>query len=57
VLKLTIASEADPYLLSAALIKGIAVTVLQRVPDEKRGEIAVETARLLRDRLHAYGII
>jgi hypothetical protein len=57
VLKLVIASEADPYLLSGALVEGIASTILQRVPDEKRGEVAVEAVRMLRDRLHAYGIV
>jgi hypothetical protein len=57
VLKLVIASEADPYLLSGAMIEGIASTILQRIPDEKRGEVGLEAVRLLRDRLHAYGIV
>jgi hypothetical protein len=57
VLKLVIASDADPYLLSGALVEGIASTILQRIPDEKRGEVGVEAVRLLRDRLHAYGIV
>jgi hypothetical protein len=57
VLKLVIASEADPYLLSGALVEGIASTILQRIPNEKRGEVGVDAMRLLRDRLHAYGIV
>ena len=57
VLKLVIASEADPYLLSGALIEGIASTITQCIPDEKRGEVGLEAVRLLRDRLHAYGIV
>jgi hypothetical protein len=57
ILKLVVASEADPYLLSGALVEGIASTLMQRIPDEKRSEVGVETVRLLRDRLHAYGIV
>jgi hypothetical protein len=56
-LKLVIASEADPYLLSGALIEGIAATILLRVPEERRGEVAVEAVRLLRDRFQGHGII
>jgi hypothetical protein len=57
VLKLVIASEADPYLLSGALVEGIASTILQRIPEERRGATGVEAMRLLRDRLHTYGIV
>lgn len=57
VMKLVIASEADPYLLSGALIEGIAATILQRIPEERRGEVAVEAVRLLRDRFRSHGII
>lgn len=57
VLKLVIASEADPYLLSGALVEGIASTILQRIPEERRGAAGVEAVRLLRDRLHIYGIV
>jgi hypothetical protein len=56
-LKLVIASEADPYLLSGAFVEGIASTILQRIPEGQRGEVGVEAVRLLRDRLHAYGIV
>ena len=56
-LKLVIASEADPYLLSGALVEGIASTIVRRIPDEKHGEVGVEAVRMLRDRLHAYGIV
>ncbi|MEJ0015738.1 MAG: hypothetical protein WDN25_04080 [Acetobacteraceae bacterium] len=55
--KLVIRSNADPYLLSGALIEGIATTIAQQVPPEKRGEVAVEAVRLLRDRLAALGAI
>jgi hypothetical protein len=57
VLKMVIASEADPYLLSAALLEGIAATVLLRIPDEMRGKVGIEAVRLLRERLDAYGIV
>jgi hypothetical protein len=57
VMKLVIASEADPYLLVGALVEGIACAMVQRIPVERRAEAGVEAVRLLRDRLHAYGIV
>ncbi len=49
-----IAGSADPYLLAGALVEGIAMTVASRVPEAKRGGVAIETVRLLRDRLVAH---
>jgi hypothetical protein len=56
-MKLTIASEADPYMLAGALIEGITATIMDRIPPEKRLDVAIETVRLLRDRLATRGII
>lgn len=56
-LKLTIRSEADPYLLIGQLVEGIAETVVRRIPAEKQGEVAVNTIRLFCDRLEARGVI
>ncbi|MEJ0017562.1 MAG: hypothetical protein WDN25_13545 [Acetobacteraceae bacterium] len=56
-LKQVIRSDADPYLLSGAMIEGLVATIVERVPPEKRGEVAVEAVRLLRDRLAARGAI
>ena len=56
-LNVVIASAADPYLVSAALIEGLAATVAQKVRDAKRREVSVEVVRLLRDRLHLHGAI
>jgi hypothetical protein len=39
------------------LIEGIAVTVAQRMPVERQGDVAVETVRLLRDRFRTHGTI
>jgi hypothetical protein len=50
-LNAVIGSAADPYLVSAALIEGIAQTVAQKIPIAKQGDVAVEVVRLLRDRL------
>ena len=47
-LNVVIASAADPYLVSAALIEGLATTVAQKGPDEKQGEVSVAVMRLLR---------
>ena len=56
-MKMAIASEADPYMLAGALIEGIAVTVAQKIPPERQGDVAVQCVRLLRDRLAARGAI
>jgi hypothetical protein len=56
-LNVVIASDADPYLVSAALIEGLATTVTQKLPDAKRGELSVKVVRLLRDRLRLHGAI
>lgn len=54
-LKLTVRSEADPYLLIGQLVEGITETVLRRIPADKQGEVAVDTIRLFCDRLRARG--
>ena len=56
-LNVVIASAADPYLISAALIEGVALTVAQKVPLAKQGEVSVEVVRLLRDQLRLHGAI
>jgi hypothetical protein len=56
-LKLTIRSEADPYLLIGQLVEGIAVAAKSRIPPEKQTEVGMETLGLLRNRLAALGVI
>lgn len=56
-IKVVIVSEADPYLLAGAMLEGVAATIAQKVPAERRGTVAVEAVRLLRDRLRAWGAI
>jgi hypothetical protein len=56
-LNVVIASAADPHLVSAALIEGLAATVAQKVPDAKQCEVPVEVVRLLRNRLQLHGVI
>jgi hypothetical protein len=56
-LKMVIASDADPYLLAGALVEGIAATISARIPPERQGEVAVEIVRLLGDRLETRGAI
>ncbi len=57
VIKLAIGSGADPYLLIGALIEGVAATIDQRVPAQCQGITAVQTVRILLDRLKAHGVI
>jgi hypothetical protein len=56
-LKTVVASDADPYPLAGAPVEGIAATISARIPPERQGQVAVETVRLLRDRLRARGAI
>jgi hypothetical protein len=56
-MKMVIASEADPYMLAGALIEGIAATVAQNIPPERQGDVAEQCVRLLRDRLAERGAI
>jgi hypothetical protein len=56
-LNAVIPGPADPYLISAALIEGLARTVVQKIPLAKQGHVAVEIVRLLRDRLQEAGVI
>jgi hypothetical protein len=55
--KLVIASDTDPYLLIGSLLEAIDTTLTERIPAEKRGEVAVMVLRLLRDLLKANGTI
>jgi hypothetical protein len=56
-IKMAIASDADPYMLAGALIEGITATVAQKIPAERQGDVAGECVRLLRGRLAAGGAI
>ena len=47
------AASADPYLLNGALIEGIATTIMQRIPAERREEVSRQAMRVLHDRLRA----
>jgi hypothetical protein len=56
-LRLVVASDADPYLFTGALVEGIAANIANKIPPERQGDVAIEAVRLLRDRLHNYGAI
>lgn len=56
-LKMVIASDADPYLLNGALIESIAATIMRRIPKERQEEVAGEAIRLLHARLRENGAI
>lgn len=57
VARLVIHSEADTYRVVGVLIEAIATALDESMPCESRGAVAVETMRLLRDRLHDRGVI
>jgi hypothetical protein len=56
-IRAAIDDEADPYLLVGAMVEGIAMTLAERVPQQKRHEMAGQTARLIGDRLRAHGVL
>jgi hypothetical protein len=56
VIRLTVDTDADPYLILGVLVEGVAHTLAMRIPDERRSEIAGEVSRLLVERLKAHGI-
>jgi hypothetical protein len=56
-LRRIIASDADPNWLVRSLVEGIASAVVAKIPPEQHGEFAVETVRLLRDRMRSHGLI
>jgi hypothetical protein len=53
----TIATGSDPYLLVGSLTEGISTAIIAQIPPERRTEVAIEALRLLRDRLRAYKLI
>lgn len=55
-LKMTINSEADAYLLIGQLTEAIAEAVAKRIPTEKQREVSGATFQLLYDRLRARGL-
>jgi PAS domain S-box-containing protein len=56
-LRSVVASDTDPYLLAGALIEGVAITIAEKIPHERHGEVSVEAVRLLRDRMRGHGLI
>ena len=50
-------TAAEPHHLAGVLVEGIASTVAERIPPAAQGDVAVETVRLLRDRLRLRGVI
>ncbi len=57
VARLIIHSDADAYRVIGVLIEATATALDERMPLENRGAVAVETMRLLRDRLAERGVI
>jgi hypothetical protein len=56
VIRLTVMTDADPYLILGVLVEGVAHTVATRIPDEGGGEIGREVSNLLVERLKAHRI-
>jgi hypothetical protein len=55
-IKFATQSEVDPYLLNGVLIEAIASTV-QSLPGRRRRQVAIQTIRLLLERLQAGGAL
>jgi hypothetical protein len=56
-MQMVIRSDADPYLLNGALIEGVATTIMQRIPAERREDVSRQAMRVLHDRLRTKGAI
>ena len=56
-LRLVIASDADPYILVGVLIEGLAEAIVQRIPAEKQGDVGLQSMRLLLQQLKAYRVV
>jgi hypothetical protein len=56
-MRMVIRSDADPYLLNGALIEGVATTIMQRIPEERREAVSHQVMRVLHDRLRDKGAI
>ena len=54
--KHAIRTEADPYVLAGALVEGIAMTVLTRIPEQKQRTVANDIMVLLYARLDSLGM-
>jgi hypothetical protein len=50
-LRMVINSHADPYLLIGALVEGTAATIAKKIPQERQGDVAFETVKVLMDRM------
>ena len=56
-IKFAVQSEVDPYPLSGTMIEGIASTIISRIPEDRKREVAAQAIRLLHERLQAGGAI
>jgi hypothetical protein len=56
VIRNTVASNADPYLVIGALLEGTVQTICARIPRERLNNTAEACVRLLQDRLQANGL-
>lgn len=56
VIRMMVASDADPYLLLGVLTEGIAHTIASRIPEDEQADTAEEALSLLQERLEANGL-
>lgn len=57
VIRMMVASEADPYILVGVLTEGVSHTIASRIPRANQGEVAEEALALLRERLETNGML
>jgi hypothetical protein len=56
-IKLTAEQGADPYLLTGALIEGVASVIATWVPLERQRDVSIAAVQLLWDRLREWGAV
>ena len=55
--KAAIQAKADPYVLSGALIEGIAMTLLANIPEQMRKSVASDALKLMYSRCPVVGMM
>ena len=57
VIRMMVASNADPYLLLGVMTEGVAHAIASRIPSEDQADVAEEAVSLLQERLEANGLL
>lgn len=57
VIRMIVASDADPYLLLGVMTEGMAHAIAARIPAQEQSDVAEEALSLLQERLEANDLL